>query len=277
MSAEIFATVVDQYIVMGGGFFSLTPTVGDILLDPLLMQRLDVLNRAGTAITSSVTTNLFALDRWDDAEVARLLNSLSLLHVSIYGVTAEENAAITQRQNFQKFIANSRRLIRLWENCGRPCELKLGFRNARDHAPDRLAAFVAETFGTSIPYAATFSYANWGNSVSGKLPGDAQWLPPRVNSSPCALLATALQVYWDGRASACACCDYDASAELSLGSVTEHTLTELYNGDAADRLWLAHLAGALPSICKQCTFHVPLDSIDENHALAQSPLTFIGG
>jgi hypothetical protein len=276
MSANLFATVINQYAAMGGGILSMTPMV-DILLDNLLISRLDALENVRSEITPSVTTNLFALDKWSDDEVGRLLRGLTLLHVSIYGVTAEENVAITRRQNFQKFVANCRRLMRIWENFGRPCELKLGFRNAYDHSSDRLAGFVNDVFGVSIPFHATHVYANWGDSVSGALPGDAQWMTSRENSSPCILLAAALQVYWDGPVSACAYCDYDASKELQLGSITEHTLTELYNGAAADELWHQHFSGSMPGICKHCTFHAPFDSVDTNHPLVRSPLTFIGG
>lgn len=65
--------------------------------------------------------------------------------------------------------------------------------------------------------------------------------------------------------SACACCDYDASEQLTLGNIQERTLAELFNDPANAALWRAHGSNQLPPICRHCTFHSPLADLHPDH------------
>ena len=115
MSMDLFRKVVAEYGGMGGGFFSLTPMVGDILLDPALPARLEVLAEAHGPISTSVTTNLFALDRFGDKEIRTLLRQMARIYVSVYGTSRAECQMLTRTDQFDKFLDNMRRLVRLWE------------------------------------------------------------------------------------------------------------------------------------------------------------------
>ena len=153
----------------------------------------------------------------------------------------------------------------------------IGFRLAFEAAPERLQAWVQHQLGRSFPLGSTSSYANWGNSISGVLPGNARWMESRENAATCAMLPLALMIYWDGRVSACACCDYDASQELFLGNVANESLTEIFNGACSRKVWEAHESRSLPAICKNCTFHVPLSAVHKEHPIVGKVTDFIGG
>ena len=86
-----------------------------------------------------------------------------------------------------------------------------------------------------------------------------------------------MQVYWDGRVSACACCDYDAGEDLSLGSLADSTLSELYNSATNRRIWADQESGQMQPICRQCTFHVPLRELQPSDSLARGWIEFVGG
>ncbi len=278
MEPELFCEVCRQYAAMGGGPMSLTPVVGDVLLDKELPSRLLVLRQYRHAIQPSITTNLYGLDRHSDEVVSDMLESFVRLHVSVYGLTAEENADITRRSNFNKFAVQARRLAGLWEASSRRCSIWISFRNLHKHPEGDLRAYVSEHFGHEEWFVgAETRYANWGGRMSGTLPGDALWLPASDNRKPCMLLTTALQVYWDGRVSACSCCDYDAGKDLALGSVSEQTLTEIYNSAANRQVWADQEAGKMQNICSHCTFYVPLTRLSQQPPLGQAWFDFNGG
>ncbi|HEY9759844.1 MAG TPA: SPASM domain-containing protein [Oculatellaceae cyanobacterium] len=277
MSLETFKTVVDQYVAMGGGIMSLTPIVGDVLLDRFLMQRLDILEAVKDVIQPTVTTNLVALHRLGDEDVLKMLRLFRRIHISVYGTTAEENLAATRKPHFDDFVRSAKRLMKLWHYSNKACELRLGFRNINNHSDGELAEFVMKVFGEELSFTAINTYANWGNSISGMLPGDAQWAEQKENTTPCVLLANALQVFWDGRVTACSCCDYDASEQLTLGNVNESHLADIYNGELSQRLWVNHGTEKLPEICRNCTFHLPLKDLSPTHSLVANPVEFIGG
>jgi radical SAM protein with 4Fe4S-binding SPASM domain len=277
MKSELFAAVLSQYRQMGGGYLTLTPMVGDALVDRLWMERIRLLEPARDRITPSVTTNLYALDRYSDGEVEEMLNVFARIHVSCYGVTAEECETITRRRSFDRFIAQMRRLVSLRQISAAQCEIRIGFRLLTPRGTDELETFLREQFGAVLPYGATTTYANWGNSMHGALPGEAAWVAERTNESACIMLPLAMQIYWDGRVSACSCCDYDSSSQLHLGDLTQQSLSEIFNSPASREIWRAHETACLQPICRNCTFHVPLTELNANHPIVRNPLDFIGG
>ena len=277
MTPDLFEEVCQQYSAMGGGPMSLTPVVGDVLLDKELPSRLAVLQRYRSFIQPSVTTNLYALDRFPDEVISAMLETLVRIHISVYGTTQEENAAITQRNNFKKFAPSARRLAELCERGSQRCSVWVSFRNLHEYRTDALRRYVLDNFGQDWFKGVTVRYSNWGGRMSGPLPGDAQWAPATENHCTCILLIVALQVYWDGRVSTCACCDYDAGKDLAVGDVREQTLSQIYNSAANRQIWADQEAGELKGICQHCTFHVPLSRLAEHPPVGQGWFDFAGG
>ena len=277
MEPELFTEVCRQYVAMGGGPMSLTPVVGDVLLDKELPGRLAMLRRYRHAIQPSFTTNLYALDRHSDEVVSELLDTLVRIHLSVYGMTEEENEAITRRNNFKKFAPQARRLGELWERSSQRCSIWVSFRNFHQYPEGELRQYVIDHFGHDWFQGAATRYSNWGGKMDVPLPDDAHWAPAQQNHKTCMLLTTALQVYWDGRVSACSCCDYDAGKDLALGSIRERSLTEIYNSAANRQIWADHEAGNMPAICRNCTFHIPLARLVERPPVGQGWFDFNGG
>lgn len=273
-----FRQVLDQYAAMGGGPLSLTPMVGDVLLDPHLVERLEAARAYGAAFSPSVTTNLFALGRLDDARLDRVLGLLDRMQVSIYGMTAEESAQLTRRGLFEDFCANLRRLADRLAAHPAPPAVHVAVRATGPRTHADVDAFLLAHAGRTFPIESLiWEYRNWGGRMGGPLPGAATFTPTPSHKGACALPAVAMQVFWDGRVSACACCDFDACGDLALGHMDEAPLEELFNGPRSQRLWQRHVSGDLPDVCKGCTFHVPLSPMAPQHPIVAHVQQFVGG
>jgi O-antigen chain-terminating methyltransferase len=277
MKAELFDRVLDQYVQIGGGLLTLTPVVGDALLDRFWMQRIRLLAEMHRWITPSVTTNLYALDKYSDQEIIEMMTVLRRIHISCYGIDAAECESLTRRRYFHRFLSHTRRLLNLRKDSGVACDVRVGFRLATPRTREELESFLRGQIGQPLPFKSTATYANWGNSMRGTLPSGATWISPRRNESPCAMLPLSVQVYWNGRVSACSCCDYDSSDQLHLGDITSQSLEEIFNSPKNQAVWQAQQAGELHQICRDCTFHVPLAALSAQHLIVQRPLDFIGG
>jgi radical SAM protein with 4Fe4S-binding SPASM domain len=278
MTDALFERTLQQYLEMGGGKISLTPMVGDVLLDRKLPQRMQALRVYASRLAPSVTTNLYALKHWSDDVVAEMLNTFQRVHISCYGITEEENYAITKRRHHATFCHEMQRLLRIKRESQTAAEIVIGFRTIYEYGPEQIAEFQVNSFGEVLASTGvTSTYCNWGNAMRGHLPGDARWAPDRENHTPCVLLAIALQVYHDGRVSACACCDFDASAELTLGNVSDSTLVELFNGEKSAQIWRAHQLGDMPNICRNCTFHSPMLNLTPAHPVLSNIMDVVGG
>ena len=276
MKQSLFEQTVGQYIEMGGGPLSITPVVGDILLDRRLSERIEFLQSVTEYVQPSVTTNLFALHRWSDEVIVNMLHTFRRVHVSCYGITEEECREITKTDYFGEFCRQMRRLHQIARKTGFLERITVGFRLLYNYSADHLGEFQMREFNNVFPLSsATALYCNWGNSMRGSLPGEARYVQDRENRGLCAMLTLGLLVFWDGRVSACNCCDYNASVELSLGNVATDHLENLYNGAINQQLWVRHQEGKLPEICKNCTFHIPLETFSCREE--ESLLNIVGG
>jgi len=277
MTSALFEAVLSGYRELGGGYLTLTPMVGEVLLDRLWMERVQFLSKVRDQIIPSITTNLYALERYPDHDVIEMLKVLRRIQVSCYGITPEECEAITRRNSFGRFLTQIRRLLGLRQAAAADCSVHIGFRTLKPRTSDELETFLKELVGAALPYATTHQYANWGNFMRGQLPGEASWFPERTNQSPCVMLPLAMQIYWDGRVSACSCCDYDSSTQLFIGDLNQQSLSEIFNGSRSQEIWQRHESGSLQPICRNCTFHVPLADLHPHHPIIQNPWGFIGG
>jgi radical SAM protein with 4Fe4S-binding SPASM domain len=206
-----------------------------------------------------------------------ILSHLKMVHGSIYGITQEESETLTGKNYFHRFAANLKRLVQRWESCTQCCEMRIGFRLAYERSDEELTEFLRDTCGRVLPFGSTHRYANWGNSMTGNLPGDAEYLASRKNRDTCILLALGVQVYWDGRVSACSCCDYDVCEELYLGDLSKQSLLGVFNSERNRAIWLQHETGSLPEICRTCTFHQPVSGFTKEHPIVNKITDFIGG
>jgi radical SAM protein with 4Fe4S-binding SPASM domain len=207
-----------------------------------------------------------------------MLNTFRRMYVSCYGITEEENHTITRKTLHAVFCDQMRRLLRLRRESGSGMKIEIGFRTIHNYSAEQLAQFQEKAFGEVIEVVVpTLFYNNWGGTMRGPLPGQARWVDEHENHTPCLALIIAMQVYHDGRVTACPCCDFDANPELSIGNVIEHTLVELFNNEKNCRLWHAHQAGKMPVLCRHCSFHRPMMDLDAHHLVLKNLAAFIGG
>ena len=85
------------------------------------------------------------------------------------------------------------------------------------------------------------------------------------------------QVFVNGDVSFCSCCDFDANPEISLGNIREQSLQDICDSPRVRELWDPRNDDGLPAYCRQCTFHVPVESVKDHPYIFDQPLRFIGG
>jgi radical SAM protein with 4Fe4S-binding SPASM domain len=275
MSMAIFEKVLGDYSALGGGLLSLTPMVGDIFLDRHLIERLERIEHYPAVRQVSVTTHATVADRYDDAQLRRIVSRFARLHISIYGLDAEEHRTLTRRDDHERTLASIRKLIAASDASER---IALGFRTLRSYAEEDYHAWMRRELGAILPYTHINRYANWGGTfdTSKPLPMGAQWVEVRTNREQCLIPLLALQVFVNGDVSFCPCCDFDANSELALGNIRESDLGQLYNSERCRQLWDFE-GGHMPRFCRNCSFHMPLASLRDHRYVFEDPFRFFGG
>jgi hypothetical protein len=283
MPMALFERVLADYSAMGGGYLSLTPVTGDVLLDRHLLQRLDLIAQYPKITEVGVTTNGVMLDRYRDHEARRIVGAFGKLQLSVYGLDEEEYTAMTQRRTYQRAIASMRRLLAI-----RTEGVYLSFRLLKPRTRGEIARWVAETLAPPAPVEMLppmigGGYGNFATmDTSHPLPLGASWAPlPRspsasVERAQCLVPLLALLVSVTGRVSFCACVGaLDQVEELTLGTIGDQTLLELCNSPRARALWDWE-ANGVPRPCARCTLHLPIDTVRRSPSILREPFYTTG-
>src|ERR1700694_2639184 len=125
MSLDLFEKVLRDYDEMGGGYLSLTPTVGDIFLDARLRERLALAASIPSIKGISVTTNAVLANRIPRQDLEYILSRFHRVQVSIYGLDRDEYREMTRRDNYVEMVASVRTIL---EICGDSGKVVFGFR-----------------------------------------------------------------------------------------------------------------------------------------------------
>lgn len=267
MPLATFEKVLRDYSELGGGVLCLTPIVGDVMMDPLLVERLRLCERYPRIRRKIVTTNGEMARRYDDATLDFVLNHFDKITVSVYGLDAEEYRAMTKRDRYESFRASLDRILRLYRG-----ELRLNFRLLKDRTREDARRWLEGFAGRrAAPGRVSVgrvlqSYANWGVlDMTRELPFQARWRnPPEEEIRQCGIPLGAAQVLSNGNVSFCPCDDYDNAPSLHLGNVNEQSLAEMYASEKVRALWSWRTCG-VPEFCRRCTFKLPIGQLGREH------------
>ncbi|WP_181242535.1 radical SAM/SPASM domain-containing protein [Caulobacter vibrioides] len=279
MEMAVFAKVVADYVALGGGPVTLTPMVGEVLLDKQLLERLKLLRAMPSISRVSAITNATMAYLYTDEELAELATYFDRITVSVYGLDAEEFQLMTRKDQYDQFMESLGRLIRIF-GVGK---VALGARHLRKRPSEEVEAWLTEVSQRAgveagqLTLPGTKVYANWTVFDTSKpLPLDAEWMPAQQNTEQCALPLISLQVLSSGKVSFCGCADFDGKTELVLGDIREASLSELLGSERVRALWDWRGCG-VPEPCKGCSFHMPISKLDDLHSAFSDPLGTFGG
>lgn len=270
MPMDLFKKIVQEYNNIGGGVLSLTPMIGDVFLDPLLLDRIQFVTDNFDNIHLSVTTNGVMSDKYNDAELDFILNAFHKVYISVYGLCENEFGRITDSNDYTRCFSSLQRIVKLIE----PSKIAFGFRLIYRREEAEIKKWIENSFNTNISFGYTFEYNKWPNAtLPEKLPGDALWAKRKNGSAPCLVPLIAMQIFANGNVSLCACADFNSSPELKLGSVLDTSLESIINQDKVLNYFSSYLE--IPEICRKCSFYYPIPEVQPGYV--DNPLSFIGG
>jgi MoaA/NifB/PqqE/SkfB family radical SAM enzyme len=277
MSLDLFRSIIEHYVAIGGGHISLTPMLGEIFLDKHLPERLELLAAEPAIKGVSAHTNATMARRYSDAEMKDVLARFRRIYISVYGMDAEEYLLMTKKDEYDLARRQIVRIISLAPEGA----VAIGMRNLRQWSfeaqTDWVAALAAEAGKPAPPILSVGEhYANWGDiTATPALPLDGRWAEPKTNSEQCLLPLSALQVLADGTVSFCSCADYNGSDDLMLGNIREHDFAHMLRGEKYARLWNWREHG-VPKYCAGCGFHRPMSEAKNPWWTPDEPLNLIG-
>jgi len=264
MSFEVFQKAVDEWAALGGQSLDLTPVVGDPLVDPGILDKVDyAVNRAGLK-NVYLTTNAILINKNDTYK--KLIDlGIAAVFISTQGASREVYEKIYGVKHYDEAMSGIRNLMEYNRSKGEPARIVVRFRNHEKpsqiiRSPDfkkNIQPYLSERVRVNY----TVDFDNWGGTIQpGDLSGSMRLrkLPPRLDV-PCKNLFN-FAVRHDGKVRLCGCrLTTNDNDDLVVGNIKDKTLTEISKSDEAWALIKGFYDGKRPHTCLECTFYNPID------------------
>ncbi len=265
MSMDLFRKVIDNYVDLGGRVLSLTPTVGDPLVDPDCLARIRYA-RSRQITSIAMYSNMISLEHVGAKALAN--SGITSLTVSVSGFDEEMYKRVYRSQMYKQVYANIQRFAKANLAAGSPVDFGVQMRVDRPlsevvNYPDHVA--LAALIG-SDKIGIKLRYDDWsGHITPNQLSGTMKIrtaIPPRI--SPCSELYSGPMVYWDGSVGACGCRDLNAS-ELIIGNINDSHLGDIWFGENIRKLRDEFMTPSIKSICSTCKHYNNLSHLLSSH------------
>lgn len=261
MSMDLFNEIVRQYDEMQGFSISLTPVVGDVLLDPLLMARYDVLKNSRTIKQVSFVTNLVGHGRYSDDEWRKILGNTSVIQISIGGNNQLEYEALFGINAWDEVVRGMRRICRIKKEYCLSTDLSVAFRFKSAEDMSRRKEIVEEFRSIGFHVSCINHYANWAGKIEDSDLGvEYILIKPAPKNKSCSMCKWFLGVLSNGIVTACSCVDCEGTG-LPLGRIGSDTLREMWRGNERRDICRSFAQGGCPLFCKDCTFYTSYESV----------------
>jgi hypothetical protein len=255
---DAFEKVIREYSEMGGGAVSLTPVPGDVLLDPHLLKRYEIMGKYKNIDQISFTTNGIAFEKYSDEELKYILSSSYMVQISIGGLDREGYKSLYQVDQFDNVLRSVTRLLEMKKAMGDDVLIHLAFRtnNPRfeESFSERLDMFRRQ--GCLISHLS--SYGNFGGIVKGDDVKNAAIMDGSglAKSEACVfplLMPTALA---NGMVTNCGCVDVSGDY-LGIGDARKESLGECWCSEKRRTILNSFAQGKLTEVCRQCSLYRP--------------------
>ena len=264
MSFDVFKKLVDEWAAVNGQNLDLTPVVGDPLVDPGLLEKVDYAVNRARIRNVILTTNAILLDRNDTYK--RLIDlGISAVFISTQGTNREAYKKIYGVDHYPEVISGIRNLLEYNQKQGEPAHIVIRFRNAERpsqiiHSKDfirNIRPYLSEKVRINF----TVDFDNWGGTIQPKDMKGFMRLrkpPPKLNIPCTGLFGFAIR--HDGSVRLCGCrltrTDLD---DLVVGNIREKSLEEISRGEKAWKIIKGFYFGKRPETCVECTVYNPIN------------------
>jgi radical SAM protein with 4Fe4S-binding SPASM domain len=275
MSFVVFKQAVDEWAALGGHSLDLTPVVGDPLVDPGLLEKVDYAVHQARIKTVMLTTNAILLNRNDTYK--RLIDlGIGAVFISTQGTSKEAYEKVYGVKHYPEVISGLRNLLEYNRQKGEPAAIVIRFRNAEKpsqivRSPDFIK-HIKPFLSAKVRINFTVDFDNWGGTIK---PEDVsgfmklRQLPPALDL-PCQALF-GFVVRHDGNVRLCGCrlvtSDMD---DLVVGNIRNKSLQEISSSPEAWAIIKGFYSGQRPQTCRECTFYRPINRSWFEHRAAQN-------
>lgn len=254
MSMDVFQKAIGDYLDIGGGPLTITPEVGDTLLDKFFLERLRYCDQFKEIGRISFFTNLIALDKWTDEQISEILE-MGVEFDCSFGPNRDIYKKMYGVDKFEIVVHSLERLCNLVEKSSKKSNIVIcGRAIGKQYEIDERVKKLILNLSKNVYWGR--SYFDWGGLIE-DLPFDTK--VDRNDSlekrkKVCAKAISSVIVFQDGRVGFCGCADFDAM--FIIGDICSEHLIDILNGKKRREYLQSFGTSNLNNFCRKCTFYL---------------------
>lgn len=262
MPFEIFKKAVDEYVALGGQEICFTPTMGDALVDPGLLEKVTYARQQAIREVHLYTNGILLAKN----ELYRRLIDCGVtnLGISMQGCNAEWYRAVYGVDAYLVLMNGIGDLLRYNREQKEPVRITFRFRNAQQprhilKSPD-FKSVIKPYLSRRVLFNFSVDYDNWcGNISQADLKGAMRLRPtPASINVPC-LGLMGFFVLFDGSVRLCGCRTYQTEFdELIVGNINTESLADIARGEKTRQIIMDFFNGNRPPACRNCSVYQPV-------------------
>lgn len=267
MDNKLFEKIIEQYCRMGGGTVGIGSMQSDFLLDPLLLKRVEIINKYKKELWVHSTTPLISCKKYNDKELLQILKCFDYLVVSAMGHDRETYREMAGIDAFEIFKEQLERVNRIIQNNNLKIKVDIAFRTS-DKRALRKSVFYKDVKNMFCIGDIKDTFFSWFGSIKQEdLPNGAKLFikDNHKKRENCVVPNATLAVQANGKVVGCGCIDW--LEKYVIGDVRKNTLKEIWGSAKAKKFRNAFYRGKIPTICGECGLYVALRECMEKKEL----------
>lgn len=261
MDEGLFDKIIADFLAIGGGPVSISPVVGETLLNKDIVKHAQKLKNLPSITGVGFHTNLLALTNYTDDEIEIMLNSIDWLGVSL-GANKDDYRGAFGVDGFEKVLASVECLLRYKKRGNLLPQISFNGRALKKNpiVDQRLLAMANELGIPAISWIG--AYADWGGETQ-DFSQEHQIIKTNrsgVITPTCKHMIMYGTIFANGEVTACPCAD--AYGKMKIGSVKEMSLSEILANPARRELIMNFHEGKPHPYCAKCTFYEPFNPVE---------------
>lgn len=262
MSFATFKKGIDEFKEAGGRQISLTPTLGEPLLDRGIAEKIAYAAKEAKLEKVYLFTNGILMGQEENYK--ELIEAgIHRVEISTQGCDRDLFKKLYGVDLYEQFLRGLELLLSYNKERGEPTEIRINFRSALKPSKvietDDFQKTIKPFLSDKVKYDFLVDYDNWGGVIKKTdLIGVMKLARlPRSYRFPCRRLFDA-SILFDGSVRLCACRAKESEFdELVVGNIQKNTLEKILFGKRVKKIRRGFLKNRRPLVCQACSFYRP--------------------
>jgi radical SAM protein with 4Fe4S-binding SPASM domain len=253
MSDDVFDKALSDFLSEGGGSVTLTPIVGDALIDPNFLNRVERIRSFDSIDRIRLITNGILLDRFGIENIVK--SGISFLAISTSGLNFQEYERIYRSRQYTRMFRNVMSLLECNQSAGNPIQISILIRSDRNYEDVVQDADFKKIiqFEPGVHYTNTFSTFGGRLDSSSFVGSMTAYQEKPDKPEPCQRLFDSPIILPDGTVLACDCYSaMDAIDDLQIGNIKGAALGDIWRSQRMQEIRNSFMQRNLNQTCAQC-------------------------